>query len=1027
MYVDGYFYLFQRPPTKSDIPQSDGIQWVKRNKLDLVGRDREDYLLHKSGLLCSFKAQSEYVVGDKHYVRYRHRYGIKIKTNVSTVSSHLFKYFFIHYRCRPKKVKKKTVSVSQSNEPMTVPMKTDVCQSSSAKEDLDVSVDSVCIGAQELVAEMSYPDVSEGPDLDLLSKPSMEPVNSFGLHSEDMCMSNEELLDNIAGIDFVGEFDTPLSHPQFTHIQQSQHLPMDSNVHQTTSIHSQAPVVPMQVHVPRALVCTSILDFAPTCGSCDGGSKVLICLSEPLSSLSLKSVPHSALRIMFSSSDGSSKSVMVKVEVLTSCALRIYAPPHAPESCVLSLVVLHSENPQCPDAVSVVPVSPRSNTFFTFLSAQTPLHAAPMHSIYTEPPVPVPTPPGLRQLFPAVGIDGVVPHNTLSTAPATIGMGVADPHFQRIQKIRLVEKLGNMSNVLRAEDGLGSEVEGIQSQRQFQHNVNASFSSSSVLQASQDESATAAHDQSKDKDNRDKDWLDDNALSRLSQVELERLSDQYIFQVVNQLVSLADESNELLTELDALDQSGFALLHYCALYNLNTLVPSLLDKGANIHVKSSSPQQLGASALHLASAAGNLPLVVMLISHGANIYGLDGEGCTPADRARFGHYPELLTYYNQLHADLLAQEHDLLMDEQLLIDDRGSTPPSRLYNTSELPSSPQGYLHLSGGTTSALLTGQHHLVANGMDSSSSMLGSGMVGGSNVNSDPSSPTASTANTTTTTLLQNAFSSLTLTDKCALSLSLSGGVESSTGPGGPMDSPRSKPSSVANSRRSSCSVFFGGDEEETQSLGGGVISDSDFESLGVAMSLMAPNELQQVEDEVRVIQNNVRSWLLRKNYINLRDAAMTLQNAWRERKVKIPVKSTWRTPQRRGTGTMLEDVKEIETADTEENGDVNGICSEPRPNLKRKSDANADSDSAAAASTLRLQALTRGMLARMSFRTIKKQAIASLVIQKSIVQWWDNRVHINREVLNETNQGEIEKSYQNSCEKKSRPNEDGRYAI
>lgn len=35
-------------------------------------------------------------------------------------------------------------------------------------------------------------------------------------------------------------------------------------------------------------------------------------------------------------------------------------------------------------------------------------------------------------------------------------------------------------------------------------------------------------------------------------------------------------------------------------------------------------------------------------------------------------------------------------------------------------------------------------------------------------------------------------------------------------------------------------------------------------------------------MRKIQNNVRGWLLRKNYINLREAAKVLQMAWREKK-------------------------------------------------------------------------------------------------------------------------------------------------
>jgi hypothetical protein len=58
--LDGYFYLYQRPGvSRHDVPPSDGIQWARRNKLDSVGREREDYVLHKSKVLCSFKSQRE--------------------------------------------------------------------------------------------------------------------------------------------------------------------------------------------------------------------------------------------------------------------------------------------------------------------------------------------------------------------------------------------------------------------------------------------------------------------------------------------------------------------------------------------------------------------------------------------------------------------------------------------------------------------------------------------------------------------------------------------------------------------------------------------------------------------------------------------------------------------------------------------------------------------------------------------------------------------------------------------------------
>lgn len=200
----------------------------------------------------------------------------------------------------------------------------------------------------------------------------------------------------------------------------------------------------------------------------------------------------------------------------------------------------------------------------------------------------------------------------------------------------------------------------------------------------------------------------------------------------------------------------------------------------------------------------------------------------------------------------------------------------------------------------------------------------------------------ASTSERLMLQDAFSSLSLADKCALSVSLnpnfvssrklisaSGSIGSWDSPGGRSSSPSlretnqvheevilEEPSlffpheslkNVPKLEVISSSSFFGeraradsgnrssavygsmktpstaaakAEELNLESMGmRSVISESDKESLDVAMSMMRQQELDQVEDEVRKIQNNVRGWLLRKNYVNLRDAAKTLQVAWR----------------------------------------------------------------------------------------------------------------------------------------------------
>jgi hypothetical protein len=135
----------------------------------------------------------------------------------------------------------------------------------------------------------------------------------------------------------------------------------------------------------------------------------------------------------------------------------------------------------------------------------------------------------------------------------------------------------------------------------------------------------------------------------------------------------------------------------------------------------------------------------------------------------------------------------------------------------------------------------------------------------------------------------------------------------------------------------------------------LSESDVESLDLAMSMMGPQELLAVEDEVKLIQSNVRTWLLRKNYTNLRDAAKTLQVAWRERK---------------SASSRFKSTSSISVSSTV-NPEV-GVSVRKLQNIKKSKDECAAT----------LQAATRGMLARRSFERAKKQTMASLVI----FQWW-----------------------------------------
>ncbi len=82
--------------------------------------------------------------------------------------------------------------------------------------------------------------------------------------------------------------------------------------------------------------------------------------------------------------------------------------------------------------------------------------------------------------------------------------------------------------------------------------------------------------------------------------------------------------------VDALDDDGWAPLHYAAWYGHDGAVAVLLARGALVSI--SNPG--GATPLHLASGCGRLACVDALLSAGADASIRDKELNTPADLAR---------------------------------------------------------------------------------------------------------------------------------------------------------------------------------------------------------------------------------------------------------------------------------------------------------------------------------------------------------------------------------------------------------
>ena len=118
------------------------------------------------------------------------------------------------------------------------------------------------------------------------------------------------------------------------------------------------------------------------------------------------------------------------------------------------------------------------------------------------------------------------------------------------------------------------------------------------------------------------------------------------------------------------------------------------------------------------------------------------------------------------------------------------------------------------------------------------------------------------------------------------------------------------------------------------------------------------------QVKLIQNNVRCWLLRKNYINLREATKMLQLAWREKKKQHFSSSA--------------DVSD----DLASRHRSAYLLPTSNSNSSREPGFSSINSSTTTAITT-LQAATRGMIARKAFDKVRAQAMSSLAFQKHLI--------------------------------------------
>ncbi|GLD99398.1 hypothetical protein PINS_up008117 [Pythium insidiosum] len=502
--------------------------------------------------------------------------------------------------------------------------------------------------------------------------------------------------------------------------------------------------------------------------------------------------------------------------------------------------------------------------------------------------------------------------------------------------------------------------------------------------------------------------------------------------VVLQLVKVAHQSEELLDELNSLDETGLSLLHYVSFYNYAHLIPVLLSHGAHINQQSTQ----GHTPLHLAAGCGHTAVVEALIQAGADVHICDFDGFTAMDRAeRSGQSDVVVMLRREMEEDESKPSHSMDLPEPVpetaWLDDVEMAFDTESQGTNEVPCSPQDrcahqaadeivdsrhqsqeYDAVNGGLSTLRedeLTDVEMLDMPAMERESSVGGSSKsrayIGDNHEHNRK--------------LLLGAFSTMSLHDKCALSLGMSRDIStgaalrrrgSSVGDDQPVSSPEfvpittPPPSGGFIERKSSVGSSPGGQmgtlESSPQvptphspgvSIGAGEtdgLCDADVKSviaedeenltkLEAAMQLMGPEELQSLEEEARVIQHNVRAWLLRRNCRHMRETTKKLHEAARsieeqEKKQREEAKQAIERELMAEQEMTEDDLSERERA-------AITVQAAARTMLARRSFLQTRNV------TIKVQAATRGVLCRKNFARMKTHALASLVIQRNVREW------------------------------------------
>uniref|UniRef100_A0A6U0XRL7 CG-1 domain-containing protein n=1 Tax=Rhizochromulina marina TaxID=1034831 RepID=A0A6U0XRL7_9STRA len=745
-----------------------------------------------------------------------------------------------------------------------------------------------------------------------------------------------------------------------------------------------------------------IIDVSPEWADVSGGTKVVVVVSGKLPRPPVVESGKPPPRLLCGFGE-----VWVEAQPLGESALRCKVPPHGPGPVSVVLGLNDTPGGVAPRVISgpvsdlfefregssfnhgslagpstVLPLTPRREAQ-TFSAAARTTGKRPLSDAGASfsPPSPQPWwPQGLSRHQGAAatfgGGDAALP-STLAS-PGHLMDASRSEDVNREHKIRIVEKLEKVHTTISkaSSSGLSPSLSGLAAPPS---RLPDPMVMEAPARALEDQGRSSQEDsgERETSDGVSEDLLDDAQLTSISDGELEEVLERLLIRVVGHMVELAAADEGLQEELNAADRHGFCLLHYACLYNLGPMVPILLRYGALVN----SVTLDGQTPLHLAASAGHHAIAESLVSCGADVSATDSSGLTPHQRAALQNYHDLAEWLSQL-----AQERGAMGSLPSPPDTaRGpalahSSPPqsrtARAWSSGNMlpshvgggladspPSVPFGSPESSSGAADETL--RRRFSVDYLSQTPGTQGSQTWSPSTQGSSPADKLPLTQQNVQ--LLQDAFSSLSLKDKCLISKCVS--LRSEDDQAAPPR--RLWPGASTREYASEAQDRVGAEEVAS------AITESDKESLDVAMAMMGPDELLDMEKEARILQKNMKAWIMRRNYRSMRDSISKLQVLWREN----------RRPQSGKFDGIEDQLPDVDgpgpgslTA-TSHHADPAPRPHRPLPGISEEGPAvYGDREEEAG---LKLQALSRGMLARRNFRRIKQQTLAMIIIQRTLL--------------------------------------------